>query len=422
MSSSPSVPKFLLLSGTPPGPQGVGGIILQELCRLYPDGKLAASLLVPPGWKQTLPEDLAHLPVQWGTTQFEHLGQVRFGKAGKLGAWILKQNRFKSHVHTLLEETCEFARNQNIEKILAVLDGPTSISMAAPLAEKLKLPLITLVWDDVRQLVKSTLLDRWTGRRMVEGCEQALRLSERCAIISEPMKRHYEKNYNVSGTILRLGLAPAFLQPPTTHPHEGDVVRIGYAGSMNADDAFQALLRALDTRRWKLAGKNVILRLLGPRFDMRASQPVGMEFLGWRSLEDTIQALAETDVTYLPQPFDRHYVELTTLSFPTKLTTYLAAGRPILLHTPAGSSLEEFHRDCPLGVWCDSLEEKALAGKLEELLTDSNLYSQAAAWGRAALEREFTAEVFRSRVAALLGVEPEALKGDRLPSAVTLAT
>jgi hypothetical protein len=101
---------------------------------------------------------------------------------------------------------------------------------------------------------------------------------------------------------------------------------------------------------------------------------------------------------------------MARLSFPTKFTTYLVAGRPILLHSPEYASVPAFFSRFPVGAWCDSEDANVLGESMKTLLTDKELYSRAVAQVRPVIREEFTEDIFLERFAAFLGVNKDILR------------
>lgn len=408
-----SPPRLLCISCTPPGPQGVGGIILRDLFNLLPAGTLAGYFPVSNPNVGSLPAELAPMPAVFAQVRHERAATNRLGTPGRAFAALTNQLAFRRHVQGLVREAVGLAQSHAAEAVWAILDAPTSMAMAEPVARALGLPLLALVWDDAEHLADSLGLDRLARAAMAQHKARALQACARCAVIGETMQRRYALHHGTQGVILRHGLAPQLLQPLREHDNGEPVFSLGFAGTMNAPCAFQALLAALERCDWQIAGRAIELRLVGPRFDMRSSKPALFRCYGWRSLSETIRILAGCDATYLPQPFAQERRTMAELSFPTKLTTYLATGRPILLHTPDYASLPQYQQQQPLGVQCGSTDPQVIVEWIERLICEPDLYAKAAADARQAYERDFTQQRFRHSFAELLGISRASLAGAR---------
>jgi hypothetical protein len=399
---------LLLVSCTPPGQEGVGGIFLQDLCVAYPAGQISAFLPLVDPQSYAPPSSLVdRLSLNLDTMGQVRLPPARWGTPGKALAWLSHESAFKRHMADLAGRAVAFGRVHRSDKVWAVLDAPASVALAVPVARALSVPLCSLVWDDARHVASAFGLDRLSARRFLAQFDDSVRCSERCAVISEPMADLYRQRYGVPCTIVRHGLDAAGQLAADSEEPQGDVFRIGYAGTLNAPCAFAALVRALESVNWRIGGRAIELVVTGPRLDVRTQRPARVRYYGWLStVAETVELLAQVDVAYLPQPFTPDRADLARYSFPSKLATYLAAARPLLLHTPGYATLASYQREHALGAWCDSLEPQAIVEALRPLVTDPQAYAIACSQARAAFERDFTAERFRASFAEFIGADP----------------
>ncbi len=401
------MPRTLLLTGTAPDPTGVGGIILDALCRFMPAGTLGVAYL-PEGAGIRSERQLNSGVAMWILpTPYERRPMSRFGRAGKLVAAIGQSVRNRRNLEARVDDCIAIAQAHCAQQIWAVLDTPVAIELAATVSRKLGLPLRALVWDDVEHNVRHFQLDRFTASRVRRRFATAVRQAVASAVIGETMQAEYARRYGTRGTILRHGVEIGGTRPAAT-PSAG--VRIGFAGSVSGRSAFELLLAALDGMRWQIDGQPVTLVLLGPRFDLWSSVERRVECLGWRSVEDTISILSGCTVNYLPQPFELDWRAFSELSFPSKLTTYLAAGQPVLLHAPKHASLPAFFERHPFGLACTELDATALTSVLRRLVLDDVVRAKSIVAAREALEQEFSAAHFRKQFATFFDISASALR------------
>ncbi len=219
------------------------------------------------------------------------------------------------------------------------------------------------------------------------------------------MQAEYLRRFGKHGVIVRHGTD----QQPVVQPGDlaDEFVRIGFAGSVTARSAFACLLDTLDGMEWEIAGRPVALVLLGGRFDLWSRVPRRIEVLGWQSVESTIRLLSRCCVNYLPQPFEPERRAFAQFSFPSKLTTYLAAGVPILLHAPGHASLPSYFARRPFGALCDCLDASDLQRVLTRLVADQPLRRQAQRQGALALNEEFSAACFERSFREFLGLRSD---------------
>ena len=113
--------------------------------------------------------------------------------------------------------------------------------------------------------------------------------------------------------------------------------------------------------------------------------------------------LGDSDACYLPYWIDPKYGSVVRLAFPSKLSLYLAAGKPVFFHGPGTSSPVVFFEKYPVGVCCHTLEKKDILDSLCRLIFDKELYEQSTKNGRKALKEVFDMHVIENRFREFIG-------------------
>jgi glycosyltransferase involved in cell wall biosynthesis len=110
------------------------------------------------------------------------------------------------------------------------------------------------------------------------------------------------------------------------------------------------------------------------------------------------------DILFLPLAFDSPIPEVIRSSAPAKLGEYLAAGRPILVHAPAGSFVTELIRNADAGVVVDTPDPRKLASALLSIAGDQALRARISL-NALQLAREFRVDTARKAfLSALSGL------------------
>ncbi|HOO18287.1 MAG TPA: hypothetical protein PLU99_14425 [Phycisphaerae bacterium] len=399
-------PRVLLLTGTLPSESDVGGLILRDLVRLYPPSRLcccgllnsvAARPSVDPGWLPTLalraPRGL--LARRRGGLAERAVTHARFRIARRL------------HRPNLVRRVVAFAREHQVELVWAVLNQPVTYGVAPAVADCLNVPLVVTVWDPPDSVCLNANLDRFSTALAVRDFERALGRASRCGVISEAMQREYEARYECHTVVMRHAVRADECTRPARCPNSQGPFTIGFCGSLYAVREFRALLAALDAAGWQIAGRPVRLRMVSAAVSGRIGPNAWVEWLGWRPQREVIRILSESDVNYLPYWFDMQRRNAVRLCFPSKLTTYLAAGRPVLFHGPDDAAPAELMRRHPIGVCCHSLAGAGLVAALSQSVS-LDLYARAAEAIERLVASEFNAANLPGRLAQLLGAsEPD---------------
>jgi len=402
------VPRVLLLTQKAPGRGKVGHIFLRELCMLYPHDRICCFHVNP------IPEYEKSPELDWLPTKFvpapPERGYTRLGRyVARLSRPVLERYVELIEIPSLLAQVVQFGKAHNVDLIWATLSSPTTLRLAKAVADSLRVPLVTTVWDPPAYKMKQYHPDQYALSRLLQTFATTLKASVRSGVASEGMKRRYEQDYGTDcGVMIYAPERPAEVSLcPGTSKNKNVV--IGLAGSIYAVEEWNAFLTALARRNWRIAGRDVIVRILSESLPKLTTKPQRIEFLGWRDPIDTVRLLAEADIAYLPYWFDSAYEEVVQLAFPNKLATYVAARVPVLYHGPRDSSPMAFFQRFPVGIGCHSLEPNEIVASLERLTTDAEFSLRARRACDEAYHQELNAVVFRRRFAELMGVQEDEL-------------
>jgi hypothetical protein len=176
------------------------------------------------------------------------------------------------------------------------------------------------------------------------------------------------------------------------------------AGQFYAGTEWLALIRALNMAHWRVSDKNVHIIVVGAMRPPGDIPPERIDYLGWKAQDEALRILSDCHILYCPYPSDAELAETARLSFPSKLTLYLAAGRPVLFHGPSFSSPARYLAEHGAGLCIDSKLPSAIYNGLVRLVEDTTLYRRIAHRGQAAFQRDFTLDVMRDRFFEFLGM------------------
>ena len=390
---------MLMLTGTPPGTANVGEIILRDLSLHYGPSKIQCIAVVPPGYCSQSDERLKGLSIEFLTSIHIHAqrwSEAAWGALGSLANYLVG---FRREVARLVDEIVRKADATQPEVVFAVLNNPLMMSVGYRVARVLGRPLVTLVWDPPEYLAKLSRFDRWSRRLLLKEFRRSLASSRSVAVVSAAMQQDYALLTSASVQILRHGMVMQF--PSGFAPgaaFEGDEWVIGFAGSMYSNCAWGALLKALDQANWSIAGRPVRLKVMGAQMAVSSSTAAQVEFLGFRPPEQVQSILARCHLNYMPQPFVPQLAALCRYAFPTKLTNYLAVGRPVFVHAPGDGALSHFFEANPIGARANTLDPEQILSVLETLLGDERAYHDACRQVRATAIRHFDVSVFHKAI------------------------
>ena len=391
----------LLITGSPPGNDGVGQQYLRSICRLLPMQVVVAALL--DSRESYSPQEGDPQHVLRLERRYEHAFRPVRGRIGEFAGRLAARSILQSHARSLVSPIADFARSHQVDSVFAVMDCPTSMLLAAPIASSLGVPLRTLVWDmpdfQLGQLGHTPA----SGSAVLHAFDRALRQSEAIAVMSREMAEEFGDRHGGDPVLLRQPVDPDWLGTAAAiHPSPSGEFVIGFAGSVTAKAEMEVLMGALDRSNWMVGGKHVRFRVFGQRYLCHSRQPRWIEYRGYqRSVSDVVAGLSECDLLFLPQPFSPRFQRFTDYSFPTKLTTYLAARKPVLLLAPESSALSRFFAHHDLECRSPVAEPDAVLDVLTRFVTSAAARDAAVARLATLATSEFSESTCRARLGQL---------------------
>jgi glycosyltransferase involved in cell wall biosynthesis len=224
-----------------------------------------------------------------------------------------------------------------------------------------------------------------------------MRSSSSCAVASWAMADRYNELYACNAIPVIPSLDHSWSVAPAKSIHNRDTVIIGFAGQLYAEAEWLNLLLMFEKVNWIISKKKIILRVLGRSLHVTANSVHNIEFLGWHNQLETIRLLSETDMLYCPYWSNPVFHEEARYSFPSKLTTYLAAGRPVFFHGPAYASPARFLLEHDAAIFCHDLSPVNIYNCIERLIRDDELYERLASNGHKAFQTCLTIDIMRKQ-------------------------
>lgn len=399
-----AVPRVLLLASWSPSFRHAGAVYLPYLVKHYPKQNICCFSLSPE-YHDSYPKELEGVPISYAPRPREHSGMGMGWRVAQLSSLAIHQYIKSVSAPSLIKQAVRVGRENNVDILWASLSSPTLIYMAKRVANDLDAQLVTTVMDPPESFAVELGMDCLSRRTMLKCFKDTLQASVRCSVASEGMQEEYKRRYGIDSEVLIHGVHPRLRRPPSTKPTDISKFVIGFAGSLYAKQEWRSLLSALSSVDWRVGGRDVILKVLGGWIiHYQAQGRMQVEYLGWRSLEETIDILSQVDVNYLPYWFDRSYSLSVRVCFPNKLSTYLAAGRPVFYQGPKDSSPTRFFQRFPVGICCHSLNESDIIESLSRFVNDQDFYASAARQTQIAVDQELNLRVFLKRFASLIGI------------------
>jgi hypothetical protein len=199
-----------------------------------------------------------------------------------------------------------------------------------------------------------------------------LRGAKSLDVVCEAMARRYRPRCTAEPAIVHRGLSSPVDPSPEYDRHGG--ISVAVLGSTYGLREVSVLANALAkvSDRLNVPARLTLIGSVRATSVRRLCPPnVALELTGHLTESEGIARLRTSFLLYLSYPFGPRGRVLRRTSFPTKLSTYVMAARPLLLHMPADSSVAFLREGTPYSTLWDSLDSEEGAKIMERLwLTD----------------------------------------------------
>ena len=312
----------------------------------------------------------------------------------------------------MIKKIVKFGRAHQVDRVWCILQGQTMIRLARPVSKKLNVPLYTQIWDHPAWWIKDNHIDNYSSKEILLEFNKAIKESTVCGTASDAMSLDFSEKYSATKTVPLIScLDESLRQEPKVKKESFEEYIIGMAGQLYSLVEWQTMLKALDEINWQYAGKKIKVRYLGYHLNIGSHKPVNIEYLGYRPQKESIELLSQCDILYCPYFFDPAYKIIASSSFPAKLTTYLAAGRPVLFHGPDYSSPAQFLEKYDAASFCYSLNSKDVIDSIDSILSSEKRSKDLVINGKTAFDKNLTESHLKQSLLNFLEIENKDLVG-----------
>lgn len=392
----------ILLTSSAPGIPGVGGVLIDAMlgCDGVEPVKIAS--IIDPAFEQNVSPFHADLVTRFDPVEeiYDPFHRGMIGTAKRIRRRLLHYDR---SVATLSNRIVRYFQQNPSEQVWLILNSLATIDVAYRMLPKLERKLLVQVWDDAEHLALQRNCDRLTRKRTVRRFRKILAKADRTAVICEQMRDAYRPYVKREPMIIRWGVDSKDLRARhmPSHPSE---FRIGLSGSMYCESEWRTLQRSCDMLQWNVSGRQIVLVTVGGKIEFRSRANAECRFYGWRPPAQTHDLMVDCDLLYLPQSNAPENDPLTRLSFPTKLSSYAATGRPILVHSPKKGSLRPFCEEHRFGVVCEVDDTQGMMDAIQKVANDDSFRMLQAEASCRIARQVLTPDAFAKGVRELLGV------------------
>jgi len=294
---------------------------------------------------------------------------------------ILSFQLFQMRIGGILRQIEEHIERFKPEVLWFVLNLAQIIRIADRLRYRTSLPFFSMVWDTPERILSlSPSLSQSLRVDLMSEFSNVMRHSKCVSVVSQGMEQHV-RDLGASRTVI---MYPAISDYCGKKVLVNDVprsdrttVRIVFAGTLYAIHEWNAFLKAID--RWNASRRRLIqLDFIGHFPRRQAELRSWIQRYPTKPLDETIQFIKGAHIAYLPYHLSAMYRLDVQTSFPSKLSSYIAAGTPVFLHGPTDSSAARFLEAYHVGRTCSSTDVNEIVKTLESLLEDKLFLNQYA--------------------------------------------
>lgn len=247
----------------------------------------------------------------------------------------------------------------------------------------------------------SSSLTGWAHHKVNREIRGCLTQSKCSLGISELMAEVYKERYGAEFT---WACNPIEIQDTPSQPQtEPDVEEIifTYSGGLHLNRWKSLETIAQELEEIVKQGHRVVLQIYTSEAHRQTFQPQMKElsvirWMGSVAADQVPEVLNKSTVLIHVESFDPNIVNYTRFSFSTKLSQYMASGRPILAYAPADLASTLYLQKYGTGLVADT--PAVLSEHLQQLLADTNLRHKIGQRGREYAQLHHETSMVQTRV------------------------
>ena len=233
-------------------------------------------------------------------------------------------------------------------------------------------------------------------------------------VVCQNMANRYKRKYGVTSVILHRGLsAPVSASPKYDLARDG--LTVGVLGNTYSYCQLPVLAEAVVRvgQFLSVPAKIIVCGIgYGDRLRREFSGRLVIDSTGHLPEPAAIERLSKCFMLYLNYPFTQWDRVLRETSFPTKLSTYLYASRPLLVHAPLGTSVADLPVDRGYVTAWTSMDPKAGAQLIADFACRPGAVDNFRTHAEGVRLRYYSYAVHRATLESMLNGLASPLRGD----------
>jgi hypothetical protein len=321
-------------------------------------------------------------PDKWNGFEYFELKRCRENRFSSLNRiipliinWFIYPFTLYFVIPKQAQKILKIIKKEKIEKIWIVITSPHLIFLIRRLLSNLNnIKIYSTVWDSPEEFSLTLNMPKIFREKMLRSFSDIMGKSVNLGVASENMKNEYEKRFDKKCFVLQGNVISCNIHIQN-NSYSGPFV-IGYAGSFYTPEVWDALFETFNLINWKINDREVIIRIISNSIYFNPRSKCRIDYWGNRPVSDVIDILSHSFVNFVPYRFSETSKYGSTVSFPSKISTYLAAKRPIFTIAPAYSTPFEFVNSKEVGIACDSLNPQDILKSINRFFFDGLIYKK----------------------------------------------
>lgn len=310
-----------------------------------------------------------------------------FSRTAKLGEYLSSLE-----IKTCGKKFQRVVSSQDWDLILISLYSQSSIRIASNLLFSSKSKVITLLWDDFRWWGMSAKISSKVMGHLLDSQLKIVQSSSHVIVPSSEMASQLVDKTSAEVIVLYPVFEGTKLKDNRSVMVRTGIV-IGFAGQTYSSTEIKLASSALDLLTEKYPSLTFELRIFSK--DEKFSRELNCRYMGYKSKSELHYGLSSCDLLLLPSPREAWFREIIRGSFPSKLSNYAAARRPVLYLGPLDSSVARFLSLRQYPMMIDTASAHTIAHYIEEFMLSEALKESCLQISESIFDEHFSSEAFR---------------------------
>ena len=252
----------------------------------------------------------------------------------------ISKEEYNKQLKDIITQTMQFIDENKIDIVWSPIQGETIIHVLNEIEEKRKdIRVIPQIWDPISWGLLELKYSEENTKKILKEFDKVLKNSNSILTSSDEMSNYYKTKYKNKCNTTYLSFSLDKEEYNINSKSKEFVILM--AGQPYASKGIDSLLNALDSINWKYKNKKIIFRFFGNPDYCHFKDDERVDFRGYVPQEVLMEEQKKADLLYCSYFFEDNPVfkEVSQLSYPSKVTSYIPSGVPIMIHSYEDTSI-----------------------------------------------------------------------------------